>query len=167
MRRGIHTHFDYTGIDISKKNIYNCLRNFKDAHTDFSIGDISSLSFPDHSFEIVIVNDLFEHLSLAMLPVAIKETLRVGKGLVVMNFFNARNDIVEHESVPIKNYHWNTLSLPVLRNFLISEGLKFSEIEIVKNFWPINGGKPIIGASKFGGRPRARAAIVIKRKPQI
>ena len=59
---GLARFLDYRGIDLTPKNIANARRRFPGV--DFEVGDVTSLRYPDGSFDYVIASDLFEHLSI-------------------------------------------------------------------------------------------------------
>ena len=65
------------------------------------------------AYDVCVVHDLFEHLSIAGMEQAIAETMRVTRRRWVGHFFRM-HDAADHEIQPIDDYHWNTLSLPAV-----------------------------------------------------
>jgi len=98
----------YTGVDLCEKNVLNARELFPGAH--FACGNAFSLPFPDKSFDLSFVHDLFEHLSLEGMEQAIAEVCRVSRAGICVGFFNL-HEIAEHRVVPDEDYYWNDLSL--------------------------------------------------------
>ena len=69
-----------------------------------------SKSVPDQAFDFAFVHDLFEHLSLKGMEIAIAELCRVTRAGMCVGFFNMHEGS-EHIVRPMDNYHWNLLSL--------------------------------------------------------
>lgn len=112
VERGLHRHIDYVGIDISHKNIENCELRYPTGnfpHASFRIGNIFDLPFPPRSFDVVMVNSVFEHLSPELLPDAFEQSAVAARELLLVNFFYEK-DIPEHVVRKTKKYHWNCLS---------------------------------------------------------
>ena len=107
---GVARFLNYSGFDLSADNIANARDMFPQA--DFQRGNVFDIPRPDESVDVVLVFDLFEHLSLEGLEVALDEACRVARRGLVLNFFNVE-DIAEHRHHPVaeRRYHWNTLSL--------------------------------------------------------
>jgi len=106
LRSGINDLINYKGVDIAEKNIKNCSKLFPNG--DFSVGNLLDLNLADSSFDIVMVNSVFEHLSPKLLKKAFSEAIRVGKDLIIFNFFNEM-DIPKTIVRSKYRYHWNTL----------------------------------------------------------
>jgi hypothetical protein len=64
----------------------------------------------DKSYDVCIVHDLFEHLSLKALETAVSEICRVTKSAICAGFFNM-TETEDHLVQPVENYHWNRLSM--------------------------------------------------------
>ena len=104
---GLASRLNYTGFDLSEKNIANARRLFP--HVRFDVGNVFEIRAPDQAFDLCIVHDLFEHLSPPGLEVALREVGRVTRRRLCLGFFNM-DEIPEHEFRPVDEYHWNTLS---------------------------------------------------------
>jgi ubiquinone/menaquinone biosynthesis C-methylase UbiE len=117
---------DYTGIDICQKNIDNALRRFPDI--DFAVGDIMQIPAGDNTYDYSFVHDLFEHLSIPAMELALRQLSRVTRKQVCLCFFNMA-DVPEHIVKPTSLYHWNTLSLGKVCDTLKTVGS--SDIDIV------------------------------------
>jgi SAM-dependent methyltransferase len=98
----------YTGVDLCEKNVLNARELFPGVH--FACGNAFSLPFPDKSFDLCFVHDLFEHLSLEGMEQAIVEVCRVSRAGICVGFFNM-HETAEHRVVPDEDYYWNDLSL--------------------------------------------------------
>jgi SAM-dependent methyltransferase len=99
---------NYTGIDICEKNIDNARRQFPDI--GFAVGNIMKISTDDNTFDYTYVHDVFEHLSIDAMEVALEEIFRVTRKQACLSFFNMA-DIPNHAVKPTGLYHWNNLSL--------------------------------------------------------
>ncbi len=104
---GIARFLDYTGIDISEKNVANARALFPDV--DFRVGNAFSPPASNEDYELSFVQDLFEHLSPEGLELSVREVCRVTKRSICAGFFSM-DDIPEHIIRPLDDYHWNTLS---------------------------------------------------------
>ncbi len=130
--RTIHAHglapfLDYTGLDISEKNIANALARFPDAA--FRAGSILATGLPDAAFDCVFAHDLLEHLSAAGGAIALGEMVRLARREVWLHLFNTRPDGA-HDIIPKEQYHWNRLSLAALREAGVALGCAVDNIEI-------------------------------------
>lgn len=119
VRCGLARLIDYCGFDLSPKNVANALSLFPEAR--FHVGNILCVGAPDLAYDLAVVHDLFEHLSLRALPTAIGELCRVVERGLCLHFFNM-DEIDEHVVRPVEDYHWNTLSLDRIRETLASHG---------------------------------------------
>jgi len=118
-KSGLAEFITYTGIDISSKNIANAKTRYPDA--DFRAVSVLDTGFEDSSFDIVFVHDLFEHLSLEALKMALSEVMRVTRSQAWLHFFNVKT-CKNHVVRPVERYHWNTLSLERLVHSLTELG---------------------------------------------
>jgi ubiquinone/menaquinone biosynthesis C-methylase UbiE len=126
---GIARFLNYKGFDLSEDNIANARQMFPDV--TFECGNIFDIREKDESFDYVVVFDLFEHLSLEGLEMAVREACRVaGRGLV-LNLFNVA-DLAQHVSnpVPERHYHWNTLSLRQISDSFAAYARKVEAVNI-------------------------------------
>ena len=122
---GLARFLQYSGIDISEKNIENARSRCPSA--TFSVGNIFDSHLPDNCTDYVLANDLFEHFSPAGLEVSIKQAMRVCKKEAWLHFFNAA-DIEQHEIQPVGDYFWNKLSI---KKLVESIGKYASRVEVV------------------------------------
>jgi ubiquinone/menaquinone biosynthesis C-methylase UbiE len=106
---GLAAHLDYRGIDLTEKNVMNARRRFPGVR--FEVGDVRSLPFGDREFDYVIASDVFEHLSLDGMELALGEAMRVARRGLALTFFNM-GEAPDHEVRPTRLYHWNRLSRP-------------------------------------------------------
>jgi ubiquinone/menaquinone biosynthesis C-methylase UbiE len=105
---GLDRWLDYTGVDLSPKNIANARAQFPAAR--FAEGNALALEAGDRAYDAVVAQDLFEHLSPDALPVALAECGRVARHAVCLGCFSMA-ELPEHIIRPTEDYHWNTLSL--------------------------------------------------------
>jgi SAM-dependent methyltransferase len=124
---GLARLIDYTGFDLCPKNIDNARSLFPQAH--FQVGNAFAIDWPDAAFDYTIVHDLFEHLSLEGLESALSEICRVTRRGLTVGFFNL-HEAEEHIVLPSGEYHWNTLSVPRLREFVERRGFEARVIHI-------------------------------------
>ncbi len=118
-KSGLAEYIIYTGIDISSKNIANAKRRYPDA--DFRAVSVLDSGFEDESFDIILVHDLFEHLSPEALDRALAEVMRLTRSQAWLHFFNVKK-CRDHIIRPVEQYHWNTLSLERLQHQLTVRG---------------------------------------------
>ena len=109
---GLATLLDYTGLDISEKNITNALTRFPGVA--FRAGSILDSGLPDAAFDFVFAHDLLEHLSGPGVATALAEMVRLARREVWVHLFNTKPD-GGHDIIPKEQYHWNCLSLAALR----------------------------------------------------
>jgi len=105
---GIARFMDYTGFDLCEKNILNARRMFPDVC--FQAGNILQINAPESTFDYCFVHDLFEHLSVEAMKIAISEICRVTRKEICIGFFNMY-DGDKHIVKAINDYHWNKLSM--------------------------------------------------------
>jgi SAM-dependent methyltransferase len=116
---GLAPLLDYTGFDLCAKNIQNAKALFPGVR--FEIGNAFKIEAPDQSFDLCLVQDLFEHLSLAGLQAAVNEVCRVTRLGICIGFFQM-DEIGEHVLRPVEQYHWNLLSVTRMRQLFDSYG---------------------------------------------
>ena len=163
---GLNRLLHYQGIDIAEKTIEVCKTLYPSARyhpASFSVGNILNIKFPDRSFDVVMVNSVYEHLSPEALSVALGETIRVAKDLVIINFFNER-DIPDHIIVPHLKYFWNCLSRRKIIGILNIHGIKTEHVTIIDRYPPFNRGAKIQYKNPgMNGMPFSYSTMVIKR----
>jgi SAM-dependent methyltransferase len=105
---GIARLLDYTGFDLCEKNVKNARALFPGVR--FDLGNVFGIPAADGAFDLSFVHDLFEHLSLEALPVAVREICRVTRRGLCIGFFQM-DETPGHIVRPVEEYHVNTLSL--------------------------------------------------------
>jgi len=105
---GIARLLNYQGFDLCEKNIGNAQGMFP--QTFFTVGNVLEIDTPDKAFDYCFVHDLFEHLSVEAMEMAISEICRVTRQAVCIGFFNMQVGD-EHSVKTVGSYHWNRLSL--------------------------------------------------------
>ncbi len=133
---GMSKFLDYTGFDISVKNIENAQHRFP--AVPFHVASILDSDLPVGGADYVIVHDLFEHLSPEGLEVALAKVMELTRTQAWLHFFNLA-DADEHVIKRVDDYHWNTLSIRKIEESLAPIA---SDIEVI----PI----PDLLKSKFG-----------------
>lgn len=124
---GLAALLDYSGLDISEKNITNALAHFPDVA--FRAGSILDSGLPDAAFDFVFAHDLLEHLSGPGVATALAEMVRLARREVWVHLFNTKPD-GDHDIIPKEQYHWNRLSLAALRAAGCALGCSVEVIEI-------------------------------------
>jgi ubiquinone/menaquinone biosynthesis C-methylase UbiE len=124
---GLGRLIEYHGFDLCAANIANARALFPTV--DFQAGNVLAIAVPDSAFDVTVVHDLLEHLSLAALELALAEICRVTKRGLCLGLFNAHEG-AEHLVVPTENYHWNQLSVDKLRAVLAQRGFQSQVIHI-------------------------------------
>jgi hypothetical protein len=122
---GIARLLDYTGFDLCKKNVRNATAMFGDVQ--FEQGNILEIDVADNAFDYCFVNDLFEHLSVEAMELAVAEVCRVTRRDICVGFFNMHPGD-RHIVKVVRDYHWNTLSLPRTKEMFERNG---SAVEVV------------------------------------
>ncbi len=116
---GIGRLIDYTGFDLCDKNIANAKRMFP--NVDFRVGNVLAIELPDKSCDLLIAHDLFEHLSIEAMRVAVGEVCRITRRAMCIGFFNL-HDGPDHQVKRVDAYHWNRLSVPQLTELFAQHG---------------------------------------------
>jgi SAM-dependent methyltransferase len=126
-RFGIARFIDYTGFDLCQNNIENARALHPGVR--FEPGNVFEISAPDKSFDVCLIHDLFEHLSLSGLRQAVEEVCRVTRFGLCVGFFQM-DEIPDHIIRPLEDYHWNLLSLPRMRDLFASHGFAAQAVHI-------------------------------------
>jgi ubiquinone/menaquinone biosynthesis C-methylase UbiE len=109
---GIAPFLNYYGFDLCAKNIANAQSMFPGIR--FDRANVLELPEPDKAFDVCIVHDLFEHLSIPAMEAASAEICRITRQGICVGFFNMfQGD--RHIIQPVHDYHWNKLSCDRVR----------------------------------------------------
>lgn len=103
----------YTGFDLCPANIENAKLLYPEGN--FQVGNVFAIDAPDQVFDVCVVHDLFEHLSLSGLSVAVAEVCRVTQRGICAHFFNM-DEMPAHKVQEVEDYHWNKLGLAAVLN---------------------------------------------------
>jgi SAM-dependent methyltransferase len=112
---GLARFIDYTGIDITARNIENARRRFPGV--SFEVGDAVDLRFADRSFDWVLESDMMEHLAIADMERAVGQAKRIARCGLVLNRFRMA-EAPDHLVNEKRTYYWNTLSRPRFEELL-------------------------------------------------
>lgn len=124
---GIGRFLDYTGFDLCEKNIRNAKQMFpKDC---INVGNVLEIDAGDKTFDYCFVHDLFEHLSIKAMEVAIGQICRVTRRGVCAGFFNMHEDN-RHVVRGVGDYYWNTLSTSEVKAVFEQYGFIVDVIQI-------------------------------------
>jgi SAM-dependent methyltransferase len=118
-RYGLARLLDYSGFDLCSANVENARALFPGVR--FEVGNAFEIAAPDKAFDLCFVHDLFEHLSLPGLEIAVREICRVTRLGICAGFFNM-DEIPEHRERPVDEYHWNTLSMARMKALFARHG---------------------------------------------
>ena len=118
---------DYTGLDLCTKNIENARALFPGVK--FRLGNVFEIEAPDRFFDYALVHDLFEHLSIEGLEVAVRELCRVTRAGLCVGFFQM-DEIPEHQVRPVEDYHWNMLSMRRTRELFAQSGFEAQVLHV-------------------------------------
>jgi SAM-dependent methyltransferase len=124
---GITRFLDYAGFDLCTANIENARELFPGVR--FETGNVFEIAAPDKAFDLCIVHDLFEHLSLEGLHAAVGEVCRVTRQGLCVGFFQM-DEIGDHIVRPIDDYHWNLLSMARMRKLFARHGFTAQVLHI-------------------------------------
>jgi ubiquinone/menaquinone biosynthesis C-methylase UbiE len=122
---GIARFLDYQGFDLCRKNIVNAKKMFPDVN--FDVGNVLEIHAQDKTYDYCMVHDLFEHLSIEAMQLAVKEVCRVTRKGLCISFFNMSVG-QEHIVNPVQDYHWNQLSLPLMVELFKQH---FSRVQVI------------------------------------
>lgn len=124
---GLARLIQYTGLEISRRNVANALDRFP--NVDFRCGSILDSGIPSDVFDYVFVHDLLEHLSGEAIELTVTEIIRVTQREVWLHLFNSKAT-GEHDVVRVRDYHWNTISCKTLTDLGQSLGCQ-TEIVVI------------------------------------
>jgi hypothetical protein len=93
------------------------------------VGNVFEVEAPDKAFDLSVVHDLFEHLSIAGLEQAAGEICRVTREALCLGFFNMHEE-ADHIIRAVEDYHWNTLSLSLTSGLFERQGFAVQPIHI-------------------------------------
>lgn len=117
----------YTGFDLCPTNIENARALFPSVR--FEGWNVFEIDAADASFDLCVVHDLFEHLSVAGLERAIQEVCRVTRRGLCAHFFQM-DEIAAHIVRPVEQYHWNLLSMSRVRELFAKSGFRGQVLHI-------------------------------------
>jgi SAM-dependent methyltransferase len=124
---GLAHRLDYCGFDLCASNIQNARALFP--NIQFQVGNAFEIDAPDKAFDLCVVHDLFEHLSLEGMQAAINEVCRVTRVGICVGFFQME-EIRDHIVRPLNDYHCNLLSMARTRELFAARGFKAQVIHI-------------------------------------
>jgi hypothetical protein len=124
---GLVRWLDYSGFDLCVSNIQNALLLFPDVW--FRVGNVFEIDAPNKAFDLCIVHDLFEHLSLEGMQIALSEVCRVTRAAICVGFFQME-EIREHIVRPLNDYYCNLLSMERMRELFAGCGFRAQVIHI-------------------------------------
>jgi ubiquinone/menaquinone biosynthesis C-methylase UbiE len=124
---GLERLIDYHGFDLCEKNVANARALHPETH--FDVGNVFEIAAGDRAFDLLIVHDLFEHLSPEGLERAVGEVCRVTRAKLSAGFFNMHED-GRHIVRPVEDYHWNTLDAETTRGLFEAAGFEVQIISI-------------------------------------
>jgi hypothetical protein len=90
---------------------------------------VFEIAAPDKAYDLCIVHDLFEHLSLEGMQIAVKEVCRVTRQGLCVGFFNM-DEIRDHQVHPVDEYHWNVLSMGRMKEVFAASGFAAQVVHI-------------------------------------
>jgi len=125
---GIAQNLIYTGIDISERNIDNARRRYPEV--DFKVGDILTDDFDERSYDVVLMKDVLEHMSLQACHFCLDRAISISRFIVLIAFFNEDAMATEHTIQPLRLYHWNRYSRCRLLEHLSSPRLQIEIDEV-------------------------------------
>ena len=124
---GIARFLDYVGIDLCQKNVLNAREMFPDV--PFRTGNAMEIDAADGEFDLCIVQDLLEHLSVEAMERAVSELCRVTRRRLCIGFFNM-HDREEHIVRPVDDYYCNELSLERTRAVFEQHGCAVEAVRV-------------------------------------
>jgi hypothetical protein len=126
-RYGIARFLQYHGFDLCEKNIINAQALYPSIR--FELGNVFEIAAADKSYDVCIVQDLFEHLSISGMEKAVDEICRVTRAGICAGFFQM-DEISNHVVRPVEQYHWNLLSQARIKEFFAGNGFAAQVLHI-------------------------------------
>jgi ubiquinone/menaquinone biosynthesis C-methylase UbiE len=151
---GLDRLVEYTGVDICSTNVANAQRRCPGGK--FVEGNAWSLPVADQSFDFYWAFDLFEHLSIEGMELALGEAARVTRQTMWLSFFQL-DWSPGHEVVFAPPYHRNILSAPRLIDTLSRHGFAAKVIDL-----PADWAEQFPGYRHYNSRGRI---IEARRQP--
>ena len=124
---GLAPCLDYYGFDLCPKNIENA--RFLFPAVRFEVGNVFEMAVSDKAFDLCVVHDLFEHLSLDGLETAVQEICRVTRSGICAGFFQM-DEIRDHIIRPMEDYHCNLLSVERTKGLFAASGFTAQAIHV-------------------------------------
>ncbi len=118
---GLARLLSYSGFDLCAKNVDNARMLFPAAR--FDVGNVFAILAGEKTFDFCVVHDLFEHLSIAGLELAVQEVCRVTRRGICAGFFQM-DEVAQHLVRPVDEYHVNLLSRRQTAELFAEHGFK-------------------------------------------
>lgn len=135
------------GVDIDENRIGHA-RNFLRAkgadNVEFRVGDLSKLEFADNTFDIIFLNDVFEHIERPILKAVLAECKRVLKpgGSICMEFppwtsFDAGH-LYDHIYIPwCQNIFSDRTLINVIEHMHVAQPI-IGKLSVVEHYRELN-----------------------------
>ena len=124
---GIAQRFAYTGFDLSADNVKNSHSLFPGIC--FQVGNVFQIEADDKTYDLCMVHDLLEHLSIEGMERAVSEICRVTRRGICIGFFQM-DEIRDHVVRPVDEYHFNVLSMKKTRELFRQHGFDGQVVHI-------------------------------------
>jgi len=116
---GIAQWFAYTGFDLCANNVANSSSLFPNIR--FQVGNVFEIEAAEKAYDLCMVHDLLEHLSIQGMEKAVSEICRVTRRGICIGFFQM-DEILDHVVRPVDDYHCNLLSMRKTRELFRQHG---------------------------------------------
>lgn len=135
------------GVDLNPESIAVANEYFGNTpNIEFSCGSITSLSFPDNTFDYVILNDVVEHIERHILEAALVELMRVLKpnGRILLEFppwtSHDASHLYDYISVPWCQLFFSDKTLVnVVRKISIERNVDQNLVDkLIKDYYELN-----------------------------
>ncbi len=135
------------GVDIDENRIghaRNFLRKMGAANVEFQVGDLSKMEFADNTFDLIFLNDVFEHIERPILRAVLAECKRVLKpgGMICMEFppwtsFDAGH-LYDHIHIPwCQNIFSDRTLMNVIEHLHVGQPI-IAKLSVVEHFRELN-----------------------------